>query len=317
MTDRPAGRSRSEGVPGRVEHALIAMSASDELSMPVNLVAAAERAGRQGWLTTLPATIERVETAWSLHLGEPFQPGGQTAWVAPVTRGGEDLVVKVLWRHLEAEHEADGLRAWDGDGAVRLHAAAQIDARTVALLLERCRPGTSLQTRPEPEQDLVVAGLLRRLWRAPPAGHRFRPLQLLCQGWAEEFEATAAAGRSRLDPGLAREAMTLLRALPASAERDVLLCTDLHAGNVLAAEREPWLVIDPKPYLGDPTFDAVQHMLNCDARLHTDPHGLVRRLAGLLELDPARLVLWLFARCVQESPDSPILADVAQQVAPA
>jgi streptomycin 6-kinase len=43
----------------------------------------------------------------------------------------------------------------------------------------------------------------------------------------------------------------------------VLLCTDLHAENVLAAEREPWLAIDPKPCIGDPAFDAIQHMLNC------------------------------------------------------
>ncbi|MGI8751176.1 MAG: aminoglycoside phosphotransferase family protein [Acidimicrobiales bacterium] len=105
--------------------------------------------------------------AWSIHVGEPFQPGGQTAWVAPATRHREDLVLKVLWRHPEAEHEADGLRIWDGDGAVRLHAATEVDVQTTALLLERCRPGTTLEARPELEQDLVVAGLLRRLWTQP------------------------------------------------------------------------------------------------------------------------------------------------------
>ena len=39
--------------------------------------------------------------------------------------------------------------------------------------------------------------------------------------------------------------------------------TDLHAGNVVRAEREPWLVIDPKPFVGDPAYDATQHLLNC------------------------------------------------------
>ncbi len=97
----------------------------------------------------------------------------------------------------------------------------------------------------------------------------------------------------------------------------MLLCTDLHADNVLAAEREPWLVIDPKPYVGDRTYDAIQHMLNCDARLHVDPHALVRRMADLLGLDPERLRLWLFARCVQESREWPTLAGVAEQMAPA
>ena len=33
------------------------------------------------------------------------------------------------------------------------------------MLLERCEPGTLLRELPEPEQDVVLAGLLRRLWR--------------------------------------------------------------------------------------------------------------------------------------------------------
>jgi streptomycin 6-kinase len=119
-----------------------------------------------------------------------------------------------------------------------------------------------------------------------------------------------------LDPGLAREGIALFRALPATADQNVLLCTDLHAENVLAAQREPWLVIDPKPYVGDPTYDALQHLLNCDKRLHADPRGLARRMANLLGLDAERLVLWLFARCVQESLDWPALADIARRVAP-
>jgi streptomycin 6-kinase len=108
----------------------------------------------------------------------------------------------------------------------------------------------------------------------------------------------------------------LFRALPATAERNVLLCTDLHAENVLAAQREPWLVIDPKPYVGDPTYDPLQHLLNCPQRLREDPRGLVRRMAELLGLDRERLLLWLFARCVQESADWPSLGEVARRVAP-
>lgn len=61
----------------------------------------------------------------------------------------------------------------------------------------------------------------------------------------------------------------------------------------------------------------LQHVLNCGRRLHDDPVGLVRRLADLLALDPDRLLLWLFARCVQESADHPALAEVARRVAPA
>ncbi len=284
------------------------------LPLPRALVEAAEQQSRTAWLGTLPGMVARLARAWSLTVEAPFQPGGQTAWVAPVRgRAGADLVLKVAWPHPEALDEAAGLRVWDGHGAVRLH-AAEHSPDAVALLLERCRPGTPLAARQEPEQDEVVAGLLRRLWAAPVVGNRFRPLQEMCDAWADEFEALVATGGHTLDPGLAREGIALFRALPAGADRSVLLTTDLHAGNVLAGRREPWLLIDPKPYVGDPAYDPLQHLLNCDERLHADPTGLAARLAGLLDLDPVRLRRWLFARCVQESANRPSLADVARRI---
>lgn len=283
--------------------------------VPERLVDGAEGDGRQGWLARLPVVVRDLADRWVLEVGEPYLPGGSTAWVAPARMSnGGDVVVKVAWRHTEAEHEALGLRAWAGDGAVKLYAAATVGPDTVALLLERCVPGTSLGSRPEDEQDIVIAGLLRRLWRAPPPGHRFRPLQAMCDSWADEFEDRARGVPVRLDPGVVREGVALFRSLPATAERTVLLCTDLHAENVLAAEREPWLVIDPKPYVGDPTFDVLQHLLNCEERLHADPRGLARRTADLLDLDPERLVLWLLARCVVGCLDWPVLAEVAERI---
>ena len=287
------------------------------LVLPRNLEIAAEGEGRQEWLATaLPAALGQARRMWSLTVGEPFQPGGQTAWVGPARdAAGAGLVLKIGWPHADAAHEADGLRAWAGQGAVRLRAAHDFGDAT-ALLIERCVPGTPLSRRPEPEQDTVVAAVLRRLWIQPERGHPFPSLQLMCRRWAEEFEERTGADQVRLDPGLARAGIALFRELPATASNHVLLCTDLHAGNVLAAGREPWLAIDPKPYVGDPAYDPLQHMLNCGERLRSDPYGLARRMAGLLGLDPGRVLLWLFARCVQESPDWPSLAAVARSIAP-
>ena len=284
------------------------------LPIPVNLMEAAQREGRTAWLRTLPDTLAQVAEIWSLTVREPFRPGGQSAWVAPVLDAtGAELVLKLAWRHPEALHEAAGLQAWHGQGTVRLHAAEEFP-ETTALLLECCRPGTPLTVLPESEQDVVLAGLLRRLWISPSPGHDFRPLQVMCGEWADEFEATLAAEPGLVDPRLAGEGIALFRALPATADREVLVVTDLHAGNVLAAEREPWLAVDPKPYVGDPTYDALQHMLNCEQRLLADPVGLAGRLAGLLELDADRLRWWLFARCVLEAPGDPALTDVARRL---
>ena len=297
-----------------------------------------EPQARQAWLAALPDVVRQARDRWSLTIEKPLQPAGQkaagqkaasrkaaghkaagqkaaghTAWVAPARdAAGADLVLKVAWPHPEAAHEADGLRAWAGSGAVRLYAAHDFGPAW-ALLLERCRPGTGLSARPEPEQDTVIAALLRRLWIEPGPGHPFTSLAQMCRRWAEQSERQQ---QNALDPGLARAGLALFCELPATADRQVLLATDLHAGNVLAAAREPWLVIDPKPHVGDPAYDPLQHMLNCDDRLRSDPRGLARRMAGLLDLDPDRVLGWLFARCVQESAGCPALAEVARQIAP-
>jgi streptomycin 6-kinase len=286
----------------------------------------AETAGRdegvRDWVAGLPEIVVGLAGRWSLRVGEPFQPGGQCSWTAPATDpAGAGLVLKVGFRFPGGDErdEAAGLRCWGGNGAVRLYAAHESES-AYALLLERCLPGTPLgQVLPEPEQDLVVAGLLRRLWAQPHAAYPFRPLSQMCAAWAEEFEQeyAAADAASRIDPGLARDGIALFRALPGTAEDEVLLCTDLHGDNILAARRAPWLVIDPKPYVGDPAYDVLQHMLNCEDRLAADPAALADRMARLVGADAGRVQLWLFARSVQESIGSPLMRQVAWRLAPA
>jgi len=274
------------------------------------------------WTACLPGIVAGLASRWSLRVGEPFEPGGQCSWTAPVTGpGGADLVLKVAFRFPGGEErdEAAGLRIWDGNGTVRLQAVGQAEA-ACGLLIERCRPGTPLgQVLPEPEQDMVVASLLGRLWAQPYHAYPFRPLAQMCAAWAEEFEQDydTAAATDRIDPGLARAGITLFRDLPHTADRQVLLATDLHGDNILAAQREPWLVIDPKPYVGDAAYDLLQHMLNCEDRLAADPGGLADRMAALAGLDAGRARQWLFARSVQESIGSPLMRQVARRLAPA
>jgi streptomycin 6-kinase len=163
---------------------------------------------------------------------------------------------------------------------------------------------------------VVVARLLGRLHEAPIDGP-FRPLQEMCDMWEAGFRRRlAAAPPGAVDPGLARDGAHVFADLPRTAERQVLLCTDLHAANVLSSRREPWLVIDPKPYVGDPCYDVLQHALNCPDRLAADPIALARRLAALAHLDADRVRLWLFARCTIESLERRDCAAAARILAP-
>jgi streptomycin 6-kinase len=261
--------------------------------IPARLAAACrDSAERRRWLERLPEAISELQGRWGVSLGHPFDgPDVSCAWVAPmVCRDGTRAVIKLGMPHMEGTHELQALRFWDGDPTVRVLDA---DIELNAMLLESCEPGYALRELPEPEQDIVIAGLLRRLWRRPVFRHPFRPLATMTMSWAEE---TRAAASRWPDAGLVQEGLRLFDELSGASPDDVLLATDLHAGNVLSAQREPWLVIDPKPFIGDRAYDVTQHLLNCPGRMRADPLGTIYRLADFLDIDHARVRLWMFAR---------------------
>lgn len=267
---------------------------SVNIEIPRRLVeSCASAPERVAWLDRLPSLVAGLRQRWSLSIHAPFE--ASCAWVAAAVRAdGTDAVIKVSMPHFEAEHEIQGLRFWSGYPTVRL---LEADADLGAMLIERCNPGTSLRRVSEREQDRVIANLLRSLWRVPPTPNEFRPLSSMMDHWCGETRADSARWP---DATLVEEGLHVFEELAATDDHHVLLATDLHSGNVLSAEREPWLVIDPKPFIGDPAYDATQHLLNCRARVHADPKGTVTRFAELLDVDSERVRLWLFARVAAE-----------------
>lgn len=270
------------------------------LIVPERLVAASRGLPeRNAWLERLPDIVRELRVRWSLSLSAPIDSADAScSWVALAERAdGSRAVLKLGMPHLEAAHEIQGLRFWDGDAIVRL---LESDEDLNAMLLERCEPGTSLRELPEIEQDPVIAGLLRCLWRAPLPVHPFRPLSVMLEQWAAE---TRASTHKWIDAGLVNDGLRAFADLCRPSKDDVLLATDLHAGNVLRAQREEWLAIDPKPFVGDRAYDATQHLFNCRRRLLADADSTIRRYADLLEVDAERIRLWMFARAAAEPRD--------------
>jgi streptomycin 6-kinase len=272
------------------------------MRIPQQLVLNCEKSPeRKAWMSRLPFLLRQLEVQWSLRLGDPFDHAGSCSWVAPATRAnGESAVLKLAMPHMEGQDEILGLRFWDGNSTVKL---LEADLESGAMLLERCLPGTTLHSEPEIRQDEVVTILLRRIWnhtRSASDLPGFRPLSLMVELWSGE---TIAQRHLWPDAELVNEGLCVFEELARPALTDVLLATDLHAGNVLRSQREPWLVIDPKPFVGDRAYDPVQHLMNCETRLHRDPIELVRRVADLAEVDAERLRLWTFARTAADPRD--------------
>lgn len=240
--------------------------------------------GGSEWLDRLPRLAAECAEEWSLELGEPFR-GSNMALVVPAGRA----VLKVGFPGGGTEREAEGLRHWAGRGAVTLLAH---DPVRHALLVERCDPGTHLG-RGEDDILRVAADLLRRLWRPPTAAARFPLLGDELGRWADDLPAQWDGLGRPFERALVDEAIAAVRELGAAQVGEVVLHGDFHSGNVLRAQREPWLVIDPIPVVGDRAFDAAS--LLRDHHWQVTSTTLTRRidvLASELALDRERLRGW-------------------------
>jgi streptomycin 6-kinase len=215
--------------------------------------------------------------------------------VAPaVTAEGEDVVLKVQKPHRESEHEAAALELWDGEGAIRL---LDHDPEEHALLLERCIPGTPLAAAGAEVALGVFVDLLPRLWK--PAGPPFRPLADEAAWWAEYLPREWEQAGRQFERPLLDAALEALHELPPTQGELVLLHQDLHGENVLAAQREPWLAIDPKPLAGEREF-GVAPILRSFELGHSRRDVLARfdRLTSELGLDRERARGWTIGQTI-------------------
>jgi len=282
------------------------------LSLPPDVLAFAERGPDwAAFVERLPRLFAELSDEWGLSVdGEPTH--GFCSLVVPVRREGEPAVLKLGWPHDEGEHEALALQRWGGNGTVRLLTA---DPHRSALLLERLHP-TDLTSVPVLEACEVVAALYARLHL--PAPPQLRPLAAYVGPWTEQL---AELPRDAPVPHrLVQQAVSLGRDLTADpASNGVMIHADLHYENVLSGDREPWLVIDPKPVSGDPHYEPAPMLWNRwdEAVGSGDVRTAVRRrfhtIVDAAGLDEDRARDWVVVRMLHnaawELADNPTAPD--------
>jgi streptomycin 6-kinase len=231
---------------------------------------------------------------WQLRPdGEVFH--GHGAIVVPVrTSDGTQAVLKL---GSPSEHEHLVLRRWDGDGAVRLLTA---DPHHRALLLERLHT-ESLDSVPDVDACQIVASLYKRLHT--PAMPQLRTVTSQLEQWTSQF--TELPRNAPIPHRLIEQAITLGRELTDQANDDVVVHGDLHYANVLAAGRDPWLAISPKPLNGDPHYEIAPMLWNRWDELTGNVRDGVRRrfycLVDAAGFDEDRARAWTVIRVVAEA----------------
>jgi streptomycin 6-kinase len=250
----------------------------------------------QAFLDRLPALVADLLGEWGLTVDGP-SAHGFGALVVPVrTTAHRPAALKVTWPHEEAEHEHLALQHWHGRGAAQLLRA---DPHRFAMLLERLHP-EDLGDLWDVEACEVVGALYGRLHVAPPP--QLRTLASYAEGWAAELDALPRD--APLPRRLVEQAASLGRDLSRDeASGGRMIHGDLHYANVLAADREPWLAIDPKPLNGDPHYEIAPMLWNRWDELVSGPRsirdGLRLRFHTLVDVagfDERRARDWVVVR---------------------
>jgi streptomycin 6-kinase len=172
------------------------------------------------------------------------------------------------------------------------------------LLLERLQPGTMLSTLADDEEATrIAARVMRQLWRPVPPDHPFRTVNDWASG-LERMRQHFDGGTGPLPTALVEKAEGLFADLLSSMDGAVLLHGDLHHYNILQAERQPWLAIDPKGIVGEPAYEVGALLRNPIFSFLEWPHldqitaRRVDILAEELGFDRERLLGWGLAQSV-------------------
>ncbi|MGQ4385561.1 aminoglycoside phosphotransferase family protein [Streptomyces sp. SAS_270] len=260
-----------------------------------------EREGEPGaqWLAELPGIVDELLGRWGCVPDGVVMHGG-VGVIVPVRRRGEGTaVLKVSFPHPGNVHEPDAFAAWGGRGAVLLH---ERDDSRFAMLLERVRTSTLAEVDDGDAVVRVAGRINHRLAVPAPAG-----LPRLCREadvWEEQLRQDAQELTHTFSRRAVDAAVATVREL-GRTQPDILIHGDLHARNILRADREPWLAVDPKGYVGDPAYDGgtllksrALTLLEADD-LSKAVHRVIDVFAEAAEVERERVRRWAQLHAVQ------------------
>jgi len=253
------------------------------------------------WLDYLPSIFDECAKRWSLTIGPAFEPLSYNYVSPAIQSDGQAVVLKVGVPNPELRTEIEALRSFDGQGSVLL---LDCDPIKGILILERLLPGMPLSTLTVDESATSIAvRVMKQLWKPVPEGHSFPTVKKWAEG-LDRLRLTFNGGCGPFPKELVETAEALFTDLLASSQEPILLHGDLHHGNILSAERAPWLALDPKGIVGEAAYDVGALLRNPMPQLLNEPHPrriLARRVDQLAEelgFDRERLLSWGIAQAV-------------------
>jgi len=232
---------------------------------------------------------------WNVTIEETRETS--TSLVGFGERAGVRVVLKISKTSGDESHSGKVLRAFGGDGAVRVY-----ESETDAVLLERLEPGQALvdlvKRGEDEEATRILAQVIAKL------AHHEPPAECpTIADWGRGFDRYLESGDQQIPRAVVDEARAIYQDLVSSQRTQMLLHGDLQHYNVLFDNERGWVAIDPKGVVGELEYELGALLRNPVELpdLYTNPAVFNRRveiLTNLLQLDPSRIRAWSFSQSV-------------------
>lgn len=207
------------------------------------------------WLKNLRHAIKHAQETYNLSNIQALPNFSFNVVTSAMQSDGQKIILKFCIPGREADREIEALRFMSGKGIIKL---LDFDRAQGILLLEECCPGKTLaKVVSEAEATSVAAKLIGNIQKSIDNQIQF-PLTL---DWFRRLNS-----KVECPPGFSTKTIDKAKHIAADlhnqSKHSVLLHGDLHHFNILSAQRQPWLAIDPKGVIGPAEYECGAFLRN-------------------------------------------------------
>lgn len=242
------------------------------------------------WLADLPRAVEKLAQKYHLERLTPVS-NMSFNYVASGFQHAQPIILKLGLNEQDLTNEKNCLLAFTK------HSAAKVIAyKKNVILMERAVPGTTLKSyfpNREIESTKIICQLIDKLRTiSMPEQNTFHSVESLLD---------ALNKQSAIPQNILIKSRKLRDELLATTEKRVLLHGDLHHENILRNGND-WLIIDPKGFIGDSTFELAAYMCNPIPDLLEDDsckhiiETRIKQCSALLNIPEERIKNWSYVK---------------------
>ncbi|PCJ29436.1 MAG: hypothetical protein COA94_01545 [Rickettsiales bacterium] len=249
-----------------------------------------EKNNREKWQVELEELRQEWNLSWE---GDPMET--PTSIIIFARYKNQPAALKIS--NSASEHTSAVLKHYNGYGAARI-----LKNRGRITLMKRCVPGVSLKDLTLNNEDEKATHILCDVIEKLHSNVEFEGNYRFTHEFTQFFDHYLNSGDKQIPTKLIEKASAIFADLKDSKEKQILLHGDLHHENIIYDQKQGWLAIDPKGFVGEACYEVGAFLRNpIDSEICLS-HNIIKRRIDIictrLGYDKLRVLSLAFAQSI-------------------